>query len=155
MRNALPIFFFSLLLCTAVFAHGFDNTQSVTHGNRTFEFGITEAAPAAGQRMGMSFSVDEGGIPLSSDEASIRISKGDDIMFISNGFRLSNETILTMSYTFPEPGTYDVDFSLMGESATYHVTVKRTGPPVYLWIVVAAVVGWQMGMLLERRKRKR
>ena len=130
MRILSFILFFSsiiLLSLSSPFsaAHGYGNTQTVMSGEHRIEFGMTDAPPEVGKRAGLSFSIDDPATntPVAATQASIRISKGDDIYFISDGFRLTNETALTMSFIFPEPGTYEIDLRAGDDAATFTVDV--------------------------------
>ena len=140
----MRFFLLFLLLCASVHAHGFGNTQTVMSNDHRIEFGITEQ-PVVGKRVGMSLSIDDpSNTPIAAPKATVRISKGDDIYFISDGFRLSNETILTMSFIFPQPGEYTVDLTAGEDSASFNLEVEGGG---FNWIH-AMLIGVLTGALL-------
>ena len=143
-------FFILFLLIPSVFAHGFGDTQTVMSNNHAIEMGLTDA-PKSGERVGLSFSIDEDGTPIAAEQATVRISKGDDIFFISDSFHLSNETLLTMSFIFPEPGMYDVDIVAGEDRATFSVRVETH----FSWwgIGIAAVAGVIIAFLVYHKSR--
>jgi hypothetical protein len=150
----LIFFILSISLLSFISAHGFDIQRQQIIGNHTIEFGRTIEHPVAGERIGLSVSIDEAGVPINSS-ATVRISKGNDIFFISDGLQLSDEKVLTMSFIFPEPGTYDVDISAGNDRANFKVEVTGTSIPSYLWILLALTVGLIIGFLIRKSTSSR
>lgn len=135
----LPFILLFLLFSSLAVAHGYGNTQLVMSGEHRIELGMTEMPPQAGKRVGLSFSIDdpETNTPVAHEQASIRISKGNDIHFISDGFRLTNETALAMSFIFPDAGTYEIDLRAGDDKATFTLDVQSAERP-YNWPLAIA-----------------
>jgi hypothetical protein len=138
------------LLCIPfAFAHGFGDEQTIQSGDRLIEFGISDPHPKTGDLVGMSFSIDEDGMPIDTD-AHVRISRGSTMLFADSRMHLSNETLTVLSYTFEEPGVYQVDISTAEDSGTFEVKVSRSMP----WdVIIAAVLGIAAGILCAAASR--
>lgn len=139
----------ALLMIPLAFGHGYGNAQSVQSGDALVEFGITDAEPRAGDFVGLSFSVDRNGVPITSD-ASLRILKDNRIYLSSSGLRLTNSTLLTVDYLFPESGTYDVELSAGEHNASFKVEVDERPGTVILGIAAGVLVAAAIALLMRR-----
>jgi hypothetical protein len=150
MRYFLLLFLFMPF----VSAHGFDTAQTIVRGNHTIEFGTSVEELVAGERAVLSFALDEAGVPVETHDVFIRISQGDTILFASNSFATSPDSILTVSYVFPEPGLYDIDFAAGKTTAMFPVTVApQQTTPVPLFVGGVAAIVAVFAVLLSRRVR--
>jgi hypothetical protein len=152
-----------LILVSTVSAH-LDAGQDVVVNGYLIDFGYDPASPIIDGRTVMLFnllnaSTNESIYP---DHVWVRISKGDNIMF-SGQFRPAVGST-TFTYTFSEPGKYDIDATFYGNETvlvqkTLNIDIRGTSAIrgtyafAYYGIIILLLIIIII-LFLKRRKRR-
>ena len=158
----LLVFAFLFTIGLAI-ANGAGNYVEKTINGFLFEFGIEPQEPKADQRAIMSLSVHNSSTkePLNIEKLWIRISKGNEILFTSNDFRIRADGPMFFGYTFKESGDYVIDASAKygGKDIKTNFTVNIKGSSKLILtgiiiFIISFIMGYGTSIFLQKRKNK-
>ena len=163
MKGVFIGVFVFLFTISVVIANGAGNYIDKTVNGFLFEFGMEPKEPKADERAIMSLSIHNSSTkePLNIEKLWIRISKGDEILFTSNDFRIKADGPLFFGYMFKESGTYAIDFSAQYKGkdvkTSFTVPVKKDTQKIlksFLIFAITFVLGYAASKLPNKIKHK-
>ena len=161
MRKLLISIIAFICLVTIVLANGVGNEIKKTVDGFSFEFGIDPKEPKANEKAIMSLSVHNTstGEALKIEDLWIRTSKGNEILFTSNDFKISESGPMFFGYTFKESGEYDIDFSAKHDSkdvrANFIVNIKSNNKVVFknsIVLIILFIFGFIAANIIRKIK---
>ncbi len=162
MKSILIFVLVFLFTISLAIANGAGNEIKKAVNGFSFEFGIEPKEPKADERAIMSLSIHNSSTkePLNTGNLWIRISKGNEILFTSNDFRIKADGPMFFGYTFKESGVYAIDVSAKYDGkdvkTNFTVNVKGSGNFIFkslIILVIAFALGYATAKFLNKYRK--